>query len=721
MQAQPVLFPEFEQRLGELDATTGFTPVVLEEAPAEILALPDRELEEKIVKAKAVLKWAMTRFKLSISSSFGKDSSCTLGLALSVAAELVGEGEDVKPFVVLSADTKSENPSVHALAQREMAKVRNWIERYNLPGTTHVAYPNLASQFAVAVIGGRALPSLAGGKRDCTTDWKTTPLARVRKAVLGKNNIPAGKFVVSVTGVRKSESAQRSANVTRRKESDVAIVQTNADGNVALAPILGWSWDDVFGYLGLCANGLETTYSTMRDVIDTYREAIGECVLASDDDADAKASKPCTARFGCWNCLQVQDDLSMDQMVQEPQHAYMKPLARFRTFLKNTFYDLSRRTYVGRTIDENGYIRFAVDGYSPAMLQELLKYALTIDIEERDAAARLGIAPRFQIVSLEALLAISAAWSLQGFALPFTALRIFAEIEKGARYPVPDAPEFPKVPIPPARFIKVGTGWNAGVDWQYTGLRDVLITAFTDFSGEGCIGSRQIVTKGETRTIMDVNTGPEFSIDPEGAALFMMFEMERYVEEWHGRSARRHIAIEGHHVAGIEYRTYVSYGFLSVAKGQEARVDEIMRRTAWRERLGLAGYQYKHDEALAMSVEASVPEVPSQEEKEADRRAEVERSRRVKRDALHQKRINLQQLYAEWAPDVPWRQMAKRGQLAMVALPRNRKGRLVLRHLITPYRLAEFLSANPFVVARVRAHRGKKLVGQTLDLFRLAA
>ena len=40
MQAQPVLFPEFEQRLGEPHTATGFSPVVLEEAPAEILALP---------------------------------------------------------------------------------------------------------------------------------------------------------------------------------------------------------------------------------------------------------------------------------------------------------------------------------------------------------------------------------------------------------------------------------------------------------------------------------------------------------------------------------------------------------------------------------------------------------------------------------------------------------------------------------------------------------
>jgi 3'-phosphoadenosine 5'-phosphosulfate sulfotransferase (PAPS reductase)/FAD synthetase len=718
MQAHPSLFPEFELSIGAPLCAGVFSPSVIAEAPEAIRGLPDADLEEKIVKAKAVLKWVMARFRTAFSTSFGKDSSATLGIALAAAAELVREGAVVQPFVVLTADTLVENPSVHALALREMAKVRGWIERYKLPATTHVARPNLSSQFAVAVIGGRALPSLAGHKRDCTSDLKSAPLSRVRKAVLGKNDLPAGKFVVSITGVRKAESVVRATNVARRKESDVAIVQTNEDGNVALAPILGWDWDDVFGYLGLCANGLEQTYSDMRDVIDTYREATGECVIASSDEEDAKSSKPCQSRFGCWNCLQVKDDRSMDQMVQEPQHAYMKPLARFRTFLKNTFYDLSRRTWVGRTIDENGYIRFAVDGYSPSTLQELLKYALTIDIEERESAARLGIAPRYQIVSLQALFAICASWSSQGFSRPFEGLRIYSEIEKGARYPVPDIPEFPKVPIPPARYIKVGKGWSAGIDWQYAGLRDVMIDGF---GGDGCIGQRQIVSKGERRIIMDVNTGPEFSIDPEGAALFMMFEMERYVEEWHGSNARKPLAMEGLHVAGVEYRTYVSYGFLSVAKGQEAKVDEIMRRTAWRERLGLAGYQYEHERALAMSVEASVPEIPSQEEVESSRRAGVVRTRRNKRDALQQKRINLQQLYSEWAPDVPWRHMVKNGQLPMVALPRNRKGRLVLRHLITPYRLADFLSNNPFVVARVRAHRGKKQVGQTMDLFRLAA
>ena len=71
----------------------------------------------------------------------------------------------------------------------------------------------------------------------------------------------------------------------------------------------------------------------------------------------------------------------------------------------------------------------------------------------------------------------------------------------------------------------------------------------------------------------------------------MQFELDRVVDEWHGPGARRGLLIEGHHVAGIEYRHYASWGFLSVAKGQEGKVDEILRRTAWRERLGLAGYQ----------------------------------------------------------------------------------------------------------------------------------
>lgn len=684
-----------------------FEPVELAEAPDDIRSMPDNEVSDRIAKAKAVLKWIMTTYRTSFSVSYGKDSSTTLGLAMAAAAELVNEQRTIQPFVVLLADTVVENPSIKALAERETAKVNAWITLHKLPGSTHVATPNLASQFAVAVIGGRALPSMFGGKRDCTSDWKSSPLSRLRKRLLGSNNINAGDFVVSVTGVRKSESSVRAGNLALRRESATQVVQTNADGNVALAPIIDWTWDDVFAYLGLCRNGIEKTYSDMADVIETYRDAMGECVLLSSDEANAKASKPCQSRFGCWTCLQVQDDRSMDQMVTESRHAYMRPLARFRSYLKNTYYDLSRRTWVGRTIDENGYIRFAVDGYSPEQLQDLLKYALTIDIEEREAARQLGIAPRFQIINMESLLAISAHWSLQGFALPFTGLKHYRDIERGARYPVPDVAEFPKVPIPAARFIHVGSSWNQSDAWQYTGLRDLMSEAFAGFDGGGCVGNRTIKTRGEHRTVMDVNTADIFSIDPEGAAMFFEFEFDRVVDEWHGPAARNPLLLEGHHLAGVEYRYYLRYGLLSVAKGQLGRIDEILRRTAYRERLGLAGYHYNHERALAMSVEASVPVVPSPEDIAARRRSAIAARRSCKRRLVEQKRFNIVDLYRDWAPDVAWRRLVQVGALPMIAIPRGRNGRLVLRHLISPYRLLEFLTENPLVLQRVRAHRSK--------------
>lgn len=522
-------------------------------------------------------------------------------------------------------------------------------------------------------------------------------------------------FAPPLEGVGKTESAVRAGNLAKRAESADQLVQTNADGNVAIAPIIEWSYDEVFTYLGMCSNGLEETYSDFKRVIEIYREATGECVIAGSDGN--RPASACGSRTGCYTCLAVKNDRSMDQMVQEPHNAFMRPLAAFRRFLANTFHDLSRRTWVGRTIDENGYIRFAVDGYSPAMLQELLRYALTIDIEEREAAAGLGIPPRFQIVSMEALLAISAHWSLQGFALPYTGLKIYRDIERGARYPVPDVPEAPKVAIPPARFIHCGRGWDEGNAWMYTGLRDVMIDAF---GGEGCIGHREIVSKGQQRTIMDVANSEMFSIDAEGAAMFMLFELDRVVDDWHGPNARP-LLMEGHHVAGVEYRNYVSYGFLSVAKGQEGKIDEILRRTAWRERLGLAGYQYEHARALAMSVEAPVPIIPSQEEVLAKQRAEIKARHEAKRQRIAQQRMSLADLHRDWAPDVSWRRLVQQGKLKMPAIPRAKNGRLVLRHLITRYAFLSFLQENPLVMQRVRHFRTRQRNSITRDLFGMAA
>lgn len=156
---------------------------------------------------------------------------------------------------------------------------------------------------------------------------------------------------------------------------------------------------------------------------------------------------------------------------------------------------------------------------------------------------------------------------------------------------------YPKAVFPAERFIYVGEGWDGHRDSLLTGLRDPLSEAFR---GEGCQGTRDIRRKGETLSIMDVSTADTLTIDPEGAMLFLDFEADEAIAEWNGAQHGKH----RHGFSGIEYRRYVAYGLLSVAKGKEGQIDEILRRTAWRERMGLAGYNYDHERALGLSVAA---------------------------------------------------------------------------------------------------------------------
>ena len=62
MPEQAVLFPEFHTHLIGHQAVDGFSPVIIAEAPAALRAMPEGEIEEKIAKAKAILKWRASGF-----------------------------------------------------------------------------------------------------------------------------------------------------------------------------------------------------------------------------------------------------------------------------------------------------------------------------------------------------------------------------------------------------------------------------------------------------------------------------------------------------------------------------------------------------------------------------------------------------------------------------------------------------------------------------------
>lgn len=706
---------------------TDFEPVILNEAPADVIAMPDTTLFEKVLKVIAVMKWVMQRYEVCFSYSGGKDSSTTLAMGLAAAAQLNAEGIVVKRFLVLNSDTQVENPEVLAVVQAELGRIQAWIGKHGLPGHIEVTEPYLLNQWAVTIIGGKSLISTPLTNSNCTTDLKSSGLYRAKTKFFGRNQVAKGKFTVGVTGVRFSESANRAGNMAKRAESPVQLVQTNEDGDVFIAPIANFTTDEVMEFIGLAVNRdvlpedeqlpLEL-YSDFVDVWRIYKDAEGECTVGRGD----KPSAGCGARHGCFVCARVTSDKSMDAFLTLPQYSYMTPLSGFREFLINTVMDFNHRTWIGRSI-KDGHIAYGPDAYSPEYVQNLLRYALTIDRDESIAARKLGIKPRFQIVSMRALIAIDAMWSLQAFTLPFAALKIFHDVYiKGMSFAVPVVPKSPKTPMPATRFIPV-EDWDEDATDDFTGLRNALLEAT-----EGpCTATRAITVKGEARQVMDVNVGQMFDVFDESVEMLMLFELEGLVARYHesARAAER----GGFSLVGEGYRFYAMFGAITLAKSSVGEVDSILRRSSWRERRSLAGYNYDPAKAYAMSLEKPLP-VEARKRPYQPTKAEIQaHERKCRRVEVHDRRIPLDKLHREWSPNVAWHRMGKQGlkvsRLLAHCLQKEkkqynrgyRKG-WAIHHFVRQGELVQFLKANPDVARQVMEHRSRsKRAGVQLDMF----
>lgn len=513
------------------------------------------------------IKRVMVTHQLAVAWSAGKDSSVVLGLVLQAAQALKKEGVEFLPILVTHGDTQVENPEIRLYADMEMRRIRRFGQKHDIPVEVLVATPNLTESWQCRVIGGRAMPSFPGMNHDCTTSMKIKPMERIRKGFLGKD----AANVVTVIGTRFEESPQRAARMTERGETPDK-PWAGDDGSLFLSPVALWEMGDVWEYLGLCKAGDPevTTFSNFEDVFRIYADAAGTTCAVVGDMASKGKSKPCGARTGCWCCTPIGRDKSAEAMIEgDERYAYMRGLNRLQRFLVNTRWDFSRRLWLGRTLDDQGYVAIQPDVYSPDMLRDLLRYCLTLDAEERDASNAMSIPPRFQIIDGRTLLTIDVMWNLQGYHQAFEALRVYRDIViDGNRYPVPEIEEVqrPKV-LPKTRYLHIGTPYAD--DMQLIGLRDTVLEAVSE-PGSGCMGTR---ATRDGRIIMDVNTSLAFDIDEEAVELFFMFEFDRVL----GEQAKGHY---GGPTAGYLY--YARMGMLSVAPQAVGTVDEILRRTWWK-------------------------------------------------------------------------------------------------------------------------------------------
>lgn len=538
-----------------------------------------RKLQEESVDAKverAVLA-LMEVFRagrvLSVSFSGGKDSSVLMHLAIEAAKS--AKAFCAPKVVVISSDTGVENPEVAQLLRREHTKIRAMLTAAGVDHDVLLTQPSLASSWAVRILGGTKLPSFPGSSHDCAVDLKVAPMTSLRKAMfkeLGKQS------VVTAIGTRFDESAQRSKAMEERGEV-AHEPYLNGEGELVISPIAFWTTDDVWEFIGLVRAGVITSYSDFEDTFKLYADAGGtSCAVVSDAITEgAKAARGgCGARFGCFSCQAVSDDTSMQTLIStDADYEYMQGLSDLRNLIAASRWDYSKRYWVQRSL-RDGEVVLQPDCYSPAFLLELFRYAVTLDTEERSAARRAGVAPRFRMVTEEAMVAIDAMWSLNGFHPPHTALLEYLDITEGdARYPVPASGSYPVAPraaVPaPVRYA-AGKVWDGEEIAAFTGTRSV------DEYMADCYDTK---TSTDGRQVLALDTSARMTVDMESLFLALDFEMDGI------RKRNREEPSASDWTSG--YRFWTTYGTLTLAGAQLLEHDATLRRTAWRAREGFLG------------------------------------------------------------------------------------------------------------------------------------
>lgn len=560
-------------------------------------------IEERVESATAaIMKLFQDKRPVVCAFSGGKDSSVVAALTLNTAAAYAAQGG--KPFVIFTTgDTLVENPEIVEHYRAELAKVREFGKSHGIRVLTKIVTPSLAASFQLSILSGRALPSWAGAKADCTPSWKIAPQRAYRNKLFRELKEKNWAEPVTMLGTRFDESERRAMHMKARGDRWDTPVR-NKDGELILCPVALWSTEDIWEYIGMVSSGIWTAFTDFAETMRIYSHSAGtSCAVVADAIHEGAKSKKggCGARHGCFVCLQAEDK-SLEAMIEfDPRYEYARGLNRLNKFLRAIRYDWSRRHYVGRTI-RAGYIAIQPDTFHPSTIRELTRYMLQLDYDEEVRAATAREQPKFRILPEDMMLALDAIQSLNGVARPFQIWADYRDIrERGIRYEIPEIETAPKTDVPDARFLYVGNDWDETANYLgLTGLRDPYMEALTEMSG--CSPQLKVLPSGETA--WDLETGQSMTVDMESLWMLMDFEMDTMLEKFD----------RGFYPGGITeaYKFYVSYGALTVSHSQQSEHDEVCRRTAYKDRLGLT-LEYDVKDLLSKTV--AFADLPSEARK----------------------------------------------------------------------------------------------------------
>jgi DNA sulfur modification protein DndC len=331
-----------------------------------------------------------------VGYSGGKDSTAALQLVWYALAGLSKE-QLQKPVYVISTDTLVETPVIKKHIDQALRQIDEHASAQGLPFQAHKLQPVLDDTFWVNLIG-RGYPAPNSIFRWCTERLKIKPSNRFITDMVSEHG-----EVILVLGMRAGESARRDKVIDRyRFQGHLLSKHSRLPGAWIYMPIEGFSVVDVWNYLLQVSSPWGGDNKRLRALYHSANDE--ECPMVIDD-----STSPCgSSRFGCWVCTVVDQDQSMQFMIESGED-WMTPLLGFRDWLastQNPRIKPNQREYKGR----NGRIRITEKGrllwrtytlsFSRKMLKRLLETQREIQVHK----------PDFVLISEEELREIRRLW-----------------------------------------------------------------------------------------------------------------------------------------------------------------------------------------------------------------------------------------------------------------------------------------------------------------------
>ena len=334
-----------------------------------------------------------------VGYSGGKDSTATLQLVWQALADLPPK-ERRKTVYVISSDTFVETPIIVGHIDENLAKINEAARKQGMPFEASKVVPELRDTFWVSLLG-KGYPAPSTKFRWCTDRMKIQP---ANKFILDR--VAEFGEVIMVLGARRGESNTRDQVLKNHQIKGSRLRRHRSlTGAFVYSPIEEFSTDDVWSYL----LQVKSPWGGSNDrLLGMYRSAqSGECPLVVDTSTPSCGN----SRFGCWVCTVVQQDHSMESMVDNGEE-WMQPLLDFRNELAthhNPEIKRQLRSYKRR----DGKVSRKADGtlkspgpYKLQVRQDLLRKLLKV----QQAVRQDGPDPNSTLISLDELQEIRRIW-----------------------------------------------------------------------------------------------------------------------------------------------------------------------------------------------------------------------------------------------------------------------------------------------------------------------